>query len=168
MRTGTAAALCLALGMTLAGPAGPARAGDEARAPRAEPQRGAAANAGDRSGRVRQGRASYYARGLEGRRMANGRPFRAESQAAASKTLPLGTTARVTNRANGRSTTVRVEDRGPHVPGRDLDVSPRAAEQLGMRRDGVAPVEIAPIEVPQPDGSVRPGAGAGGAAPGRR
>jgi rare lipoprotein A len=84
------------------------------------------------------------------------------------QTLPLGTTARVTNRQNGRSTTVRVEDRGPHAPGRDLDVSPRAAEQLGMRRDGVAPVEIAPIEVPQPDGSVRPGAGGGATGSGRR
>jgi rare lipoprotein A len=169
MRTSTAAALCLALGMSVTGPA---RAEEEGRALRAEPQRGAAARAGDPSGRVQRGRASYYGREFNGRRMANGRPFRPESQAAASKTLPLGTTARVTNRETGRSTTVRVEDRGPHVPGRVLDVSPRAAQQLGMGREGVAPVEIAPIEVPQPDGSVRPGAGAGAGGgatpPGRR
>ncbi len=127
---------------------------------RATPQRGTAANAGEHSGRVQQGRASYYGREFNGRRMANGRPFQPDSQAAASKTLPLGTTARVTNLQNGRSTTVRVEDRGPKARDRELDVSPQAAQQLGMQRDGVAPVAIAPVEVPQPDGSLRPGAGA--------
>ena len=86
-------------------------------------------------------------------------PFRPDSQAAASKTLPLGTTARVTNLQNGRSTTVRVEDRGPQARDRVLDVNPHAAQQLGLQREGVAPVAITPIEVPQPDGSVKPGAG---------
>jgi rare lipoprotein A len=100
--------------------------------------------------------------------MANGQRFHPEAPVAASKSLPLGTTARVTNRENGRSTTVRVEDRGPYVPGRTLDVSPRVAQELGMSRDGVAPVEVAPIEVPQPDGSVRPGAGAGASGADRR
>jgi rare lipoprotein A len=100
--------------------------------------------------------------------MANGRPFDPRSDAAASRTLPLGTTARVTNLRNGRSAQVRVEDRGPRAAGRITDVSPRVADELGMRREGVAPVEIAPIAVPQPDGSVRPGAGVGGVAPGRR
>ncbi|WP_236033649.1 septal ring lytic transglycosylase RlpA family protein [Belnapia mucosa] len=146
--------------------AGPTRA--EEPALRAEPRPGAAANAGDHSGRVQQGRASYYGQQFNGRRMANGRPFRLDAPVAASKTLPLGTTARVTNRENGRSATVRVEDRGPYVPGRNLDVSPRVADQLGMRRDGVAPVEIAPVEVPQPDGSIRPGAAAGGRSQARR
>lgn len=94
--------------------------------------------------------------------MANGKRFDPRSNAAASRTLPLGTTARVTNLRNGRSARVRVEDRGPHAPGRITDVTPKVADDLGMRRQGVAPVEVAPLAVPQPDGSVRPGVGAGG------
>ncbi len=156
MKRSVMVGVCLALGIGLAGPA---LAEDQAL--RATPHRGAAANAGEHSGRVQQGRASYYGREFNGRRMANGRPFRPDSQTAASKTLPLGTTARVTNLQNGRSTTVRVEDRGPKARDRVLEVSPQAAQQLGMQREGVAPVAIAPVEVPQPDGSVRPGAGAG-------
>ena len=64
------------------------------------------------------------------------------------------------HRQSGRETTVRVEDRGPYVPGRILDVAPRAADDLGMRRQGVAPVVVEPVAVPQPDGSVKPGAAA--------
>ncbi len=84
---------------------------------------------------------------------------------AASKTLPLGSTARVTNIENGRSTTVRIEDRGPHVPGRIVDVSPRAADDLGMRREGTAAVEVAPVAVPQ--SSDDPALGAAGSGPAR-
>jgi rare lipoprotein A len=114
----------------------------------------------DSSGRPQRGRASYYGREFNGRKMANGRPFDPNSNTAASRSLPLGTVARVKNRQSGRETTVRVEDRGPYVPGRILDVAPRAADDLDMRRQGVAPVVVEPIAVPQPDGSVRPGAGA--------
>jgi rare lipoprotein A len=154
MNANFASVMCIALDLGLAAPA-------QAQEPlQAEPQRGAAANAGDHSGRIQRGRASYYGREFNGRPMANGRPFRPNSQSAASKSLPLGTTARVTNLQNGRSTTVRVEDRGPYVPGRTLDVSPQAAQQLGMQRDGVATVDITPVQVPQPNGTVRPGAGA--------
>src|ERR671916_1854197 len=92
--------------------------------------------------------------------MANGERFDTQSNSAASRTLPLGTTARVTNTETGRSTTVEVEDRGPYAGNRVLDVSPRVAEELGMKRDGTARVEIAPIQVPQRDGGTRPGAGA--------
>ena len=92
--------------------------------------------------------------------------FDAGSNSAASRTLPLGTTARVTNTETGRSTTVEIEDRGPYARGRILDVSPRAAQELGMKRDGTARVEIAPVEVPQRDGSTRPGAGAAAASGG--
>lgn len=116
----------------------------------------------DTSGRVQRGEASYYHPKLEGRPMANGEPFDARSNSAASRTLPLGTTARVTNMETGRSATIEVEDRGPYARGRILDVSPRTAEELGMKRDGTARVEIAPIEVPQRDGGTRPGAGVGG------
>ena len=109
----------------------------------------------DHSGRPQRGRASYYGREFNGRKMANGRPFNPDSNTAASRSLPLGTVARVKNRQSGRETTVRVEDRGPYVPGRILDVAPRAADDLGMRRQGVAPVVVEPVAVPQPDGSVR-------------
>ncbi len=68
----------------------------------------------------------------------------------------------MTNTETGRSATVEVEDRGPYAGNRVLDVSPRVAEELGMKRDGTARVEIAPVEVPQRDGSTRPGAGAAG------
>ncbi|MBV9735785.1 MAG: septal ring lytic transglycosylase RlpA family protein [Acidisphaera sp.] len=115
----------------------------------------------DRSGRSIAGRASFYGRQFNGRRMADRRRFRPESNAAASKVLPLGTTARVTNLATGRTATVRVEDRGPYVQGRVVDLSPATAAQIGLgKREGLAPVVVAPVSVPQPDGSVKLGAGA--------
>jgi rare lipoprotein A len=113
----------------------------------------------DTSGRVQRGEASFYHPRLHGRRMANGEPFDARSNSAASRSLPLGTTARVTNTETGRTATVEIEDRGPHARGRILDVSPRTADRLGMREDGTAPVVIEPIEVPQRDGSTRRGSG---------
>ena len=112
----------------------------------------------DHSGRPQRGRASYYGREFNGRKMANGRRFNPNSNSAASRSLPLGTVARVKNLRSKQETTVRVEDRGPYVPGRILDVAPRAADDLGMREQGVAPVTVEPIAVPQPDGSIRPGA----------
>ena len=122
------------------------------------------------SGRPQRGRASYSGPRFNGRKMANGRPFSPHPGAAPSRSLPRGTVARVRNRRSGRETTVQVEDRGPCVPGRILDVAPRAADDLGMRRQGVAPVVVEPVAVPQPDGSVKPGAaatqgGATGSAP---
>ncbi len=116
----------------------------------------------DRSGKARKGRASYYARRFTGRKMANGERFDPASNAAASKTLPLGTTARVTNLENGRSAEVEIKDRGPYVAGRTVDVTPKTAEELGITEQGVAPVEVAPIQVPQADGTLRPGDGAEG------
>ena len=114
----------------------------------------------DTSGRVQRGQASHYHRRLNGRRMANGERFSTRSDSAASRTLPLGTTARVKNLETGRVASVEIEDRGPYAHGRILDVSPRTAEELGMLEDGTARVEITPVEVPQRDGTTRPGAGA--------
>jgi rare lipoprotein A len=111
-------------------------------------------------GRKEKGRASFYSRKFVDKKMANGKPFHPDSDAAASKTLPLGTTARVTNLENGQSATVTVQDRGPYVDGRILDVSPKTATKLGMRKKGTAPVIVAPIAVPQRDGSIKAGAGA--------
>lgn len=114
----------------------------------------------DHSGRKMKGVASFYSRRFERRRMADGNRFSVHSNAAASKMLPLGTTARVTNVENGQSATVKVEDRGPFVGGRVIDLSPGTAGAIGItERKGVAPVVVAPIEVPQPDGSVKAGAG---------
>lgn len=114
----------------------------------------------DRSGKAKKGKASYYARRFNGKRMADGTSMNPQSNNAASRTLPLGTTARVTNLENGKSAVVEIRDRGPYVRGRTIDVTPRTAEQLGFKKDGVAPVEVVPIEVPQADGSLKEGDGA--------
>ena len=126
----------------------------EASSPRAEGQWAARAR-----GRVERGKASYYAPRLAGRRMADGGRFDPRSDAAAHRTLPLGSTAEVRNLENGRSATVTVRDRGPHAPGRIVDVSPGTAERLGMTGAGVAPVEVAPVEVPRAGGQAEPGPG---------
>jgi rare lipoprotein A len=95
-----------------------------------------------------RGKASFYATKFNGRRMANGKRFNPNANNAAHKTLPLGTTAKVTNLENGKSAEVTVEDRGPYARGRIMDVSPKTAQQLDMKKDGTAPVVVEPIRVP--------------------
>ena len=115
----------------------------------------------DHSGKRQVGEASIYSRRFAGKEMANGKPMQLQGNNAASKTLPLGTTARVTNLETGESARVVIEDRGPYVDGRIVDLSPGTAKAIGLdREEGVAPVEVAPIAVPQPDGGVKPGQGA--------
>lgn len=114
----------------------------------------------DHSGKARKGNASYYGQKFYSKKMADGTRMNPQSNAAASKTLPLGTKARVTNLENGNNEVVEIRDRGPYVKDRIVDVSPKTADKLGLKEDGTAPVEVKPIEVPQPDGSVKPGAGA--------
>ena len=93
--------------------------------------------------------------------MADGERFRHAGTAAASRSLPLGTIAKVTNLETGKTATVTVEDHGPFARGRAIDVSRATAKQLGItRHDGVSRVEISPVAVPQRDGTVKPGAGA--------
>lgn len=111
-------------------------------------------------GRTQIGKASYYGRRFSGRRMADGRRYSPHGIAAASKTLPIGTVAKVTNLETNDSAIVQVEDRGPHVPGRIIDVSSRIAQELRMKRDGVIEVAVQPIAVPHPNGAVTLGAGA--------
>lgn len=106
----------------------------------------------DRSGSKRIGKASYYHSMFDGRKMANGKPFDARGANAASRTLPLGTIARVTNLANGKSAIVAIHDRGPYVADRIVDLSPKIAADIGIKQQGVARVEVAPITVPLPDG----------------
>lgn len=136
----------------------PTRAADAQRPARARP-----------ATRVQRGKASYYAPRFAGRRMADGGRFDPRSDAAAHRTLPLGSTARVKNLRNGRSETVTVRDRGPHAPGRIIDVSPGTAERLGMAGEGVAPVEVTPVDAPRAGGQGEPGSGsaASGGGPGR-
>lgn len=114
----------------------------------------------DHSGRKQIGKASFYSKHFDGRKMANGTHFNPNTNIAASKTLPLGTIAKVENLNSGKTATVKVEDRGPHVDGRVVDVSPKVARQLDMQHKGVVPVVVKPIAVPQADGSVKLGAGA--------
>ena len=84
--------------------------------------------------------ASYYGRALEGHAMANGQPFDPDALTAAHKTLPFGTQLEVSY--GGKSVQVTITDRGPYVPGRDLDLSLEAARQLGILSRGVAPVRV--------------------------
>jgi len=86
-----------------------------------------------------QGLASFYS---EGSQTASGEKFDAHELTAAHPTLPFGTRLRVTDVATGRSVTVRVNDRGPYVPGRVVDVSSSAADALGMAGKGVAKVRL--------------------------
>jgi rare lipoprotein A len=97
------------------------------------------------------GKASYYGPHHAGRTMANGKPMAPTKMVAASKTLPLGTKARVTNLETGKSVRVVVADRGPYARGRIIDVSSKAAEKLDMKKDGVADVKVTPISIPKPD-----------------
>jgi rare lipoprotein A len=99
----------------------------------------------DRSGAPQVGIASYYADRFAWRTMANGEPFDPESNVAASRTLPLGTKARVTNLENGRSAVVEIKDRGPYIKGRIIDLSPRIARRLGMIDDGIVRVAVEPL-----------------------
>jgi peptidoglycan lytic transglycosylase len=76
--------------------------------------------------------ASYYGQELAGRRTASGERFNPSAMTAAHRTLPFGTRVRVTNSRNGRSVIVRINDRGPFVKGRAIDLSHGAARAIGM------------------------------------
>lgn len=115
----------------------------------------------DRSGRRRFGKASFYAHMFAGRKMADGKTMDPRHNNAASRTLPLGTTAKVTNLETGKSAVVTIQDRGPYVEGRIVDLSPATARQIGIsRREGVAKVVVAPIVVPLQNGGAKLGMGA--------
>jgi rare lipoprotein A len=88
------------------------------------------------------GKASYYADRYHGRTTANGETFDVDALTAAHKSLAFGTVVRVTNLKNGKSVTVRINDRGPYVAGRVIDLSPAAARKIDMLRDGVVPVKL--------------------------
>lgn len=85
--------------------------------------------------------ASWYGPGFHGRKTANGERFNMNSLTAAHKSLPFGTKLKVTCTSTGKSVIVRVNDRGPFKPGRSLDLSKGAAEQLGMIGRGITKVK---------------------------
>jgi rare lipoprotein A len=87
-------------------------------------------------------RASYQGEQAAGRPTASGEPYDPDELTAASKIYPIGSILLVTNPANGKSVKVRINDRGPHVRGRSLDLSKRAAEELDITEKGVARLKV--------------------------
>lgn len=94
------------------------------------------------SGGGELGVASWYGPGYYGNPTANGETFTAQQMTAAHKTLPFNTRVRVTELGSGRSIVVRINDRGPYVKGRIIDLSERAAAELGMKQMGLAQVRV--------------------------
>lgn len=98
--------------------------------------------------KTQQGLASYYGNGVDGNKTANGERFNQASLTAAHRSLPFGTRLKVTNLKNHRAVIVRVNDRGPFVKGRVIDVSSKAAQHIGLVADGVAPVKLEVLGAP--------------------
>lgn len=96
--------------------------------------------------------ASYYADKFHGRKTSNGEVFNMWAMTAAHKTLPFNTVLRVTNLSNGKSVVVRINDRGPFVKGREIDLSKGAAAKIGMIKSGTAKVSLTIIK--NSDGTV--------------
>lgn len=94
------------------------------------------------------GWASWYGRQFHGRLTANGERFNMHGMTAAHKTLPLGCTVRVTNKDNGKSVVVKINDRGPFVGNRVLDLSYAASKALGFTDNGLAKVHIEVLSLP--------------------
>ena len=92
--------------------------------------------------RVQIGIASYYGSKFHKKRTANGEIFNMYQVSAAHKTLPLGTKVRVINLKNGKSLTMRINDRGPFAKGRIIDLSYKAAQKLGFVNQGTTKVRI--------------------------
>lgn len=97
-----------------------------------------------------RGLASWYGPGFDGRRTASGEVYDMWSMTAAHRRLPFGTVVEVTNRANGRRVEVRINDRGPFVRGRVIDLSRAAAEAIDMVGSGTAPVVLRVVDRARP------------------
>lgn len=89
-----------------------------------------------------EGVASYYSNRFQGRTTANGETYDKHMLTAAHRTWPFGTVVRVTSLESGESVIVRINDRGPHVRSRVIDLSYAAARELDMIRDGIVPVRL--------------------------
>lgn len=126
-RFAMAVALCAGLGLHQPAQAGSPRSNDRT-----------TASQGD----VQTGIASYYSSAFFGRTTASGTRMNPAAYHAAHRSLPFGTLVEVTNLQNGRSVVVRIDDRGPFRHGRVIDLSPKAAQALGLTRAGIAPVRL--------------------------
>lgn len=104
---------------------------------------------------VEYGKASYYYGRWIGRKTANGEIYRATDVTAAHKKLPFNTMVRVTNLRNGKSVIVRINNRGPYIKGRIIDMSLVAAQRIDMTKAGVVPVRVEVLRrievVPKPN-----------------
>lgn len=98
------------------------------------------------------GVASWYGKAHHRHRTANGERFDMRAMTAAHRTLPFGTIVRVENLGNGREVKVRINDRGPYVRGRIIDLSAKAADALGIAGQGVAKVRLEVLPADQPRG----------------
>ena len=153
MRKRTAQALTLALLVGLGAAQGPTRTGS------ADQHAAAATNKvvpGQKTRPYQVGTASWYGEYFEGRPTASGEPYNMYDLTAAHPTLPLGTYVRVTNLRNRRAVVVRINDRGPVVAGRIIDLSYSAANALGMIGPGTAMVRVDILESPTPIQAIRP------------
>lgn len=108
------------------------------------------------AGHVERGLASWYGPGFHSERTSSGEPYDMYAMTAAHKTLPIPAYARVTNLRNGRSVVVRINDRGPFVGDRIIDLSYTAAWKLDMLREGTAPVEVRVLEPPATRPAIAP------------
>ncbi len=93
------------------------------------------------------GIASWYGPGFHGKKTANGEIYNQNAMTAAHKTLPLGSIVEVKNLKNGKTITVRINDRGPFKPGRIIDLSHKGAKKIGMLNDGVVKVRVTLVKL---------------------
>jgi rare lipoprotein A len=99
---------------------------------------------------VESGKIAWYGKKFAGHRTASGEAYNPDAMTMAHKTLPFGTRVKVTNLANKKSVTLRVNDRGPTQPNRIVDVSRTAAQRLGFVRAGLTEVKLEVIEAAKP------------------
>ncbi|MBU1355449.1 MAG: septal ring lytic transglycosylase RlpA family protein [Candidatus Edwardsbacteria bacterium] len=119
--------------------AGPAR---ETASPKSDPVKGNEKPAAEWPLTTTTGIASYYGKEFHGRKTANGETFDMNAMTAAHRTLPFGTMVRVTNLANDQSVTVRINDRGPFIKGRIIDLSYGAAKSIDLLSIGQVKLEV--------------------------
>ena len=99
-------------------------------------------------GKPLKAKASWYGPGLQRHETSSGEPYNPQKLTAASTKLPLGSTAEIKNLKNGREVKVKINDCGPDVAGRKVDLSSRAADDLKMKHAGVVPVEVKVLKKP--------------------
>ena len=148
----TAVLLAQSCALTTGSPPSPVGQTEETveRIPSVQPQAKAEVPAAKPAGKptnlpANVGKASWYGPGFTGKKTASGKIFDDGKFTAAHKTLPLGSTARITNLSNGKSVKVEINDRGPYTGNRIVDLSRAAARAIGMVDDGIVQVRVEPM-----------------------